>query len=183
MQHDFCALFIESYHHRHSFSIEAHYCSDMFAARSYRRREILLGMPGLHLHVFLVDTWHSSMLVPRLLSCLTTASIGYGLSMYCSQVILGSMAAGDGTFDKDSDFAATINDGAWSVPLSTILNNTGDVLYVVPAARSAFPAISPSPKPSHSEDAQPTYWRHVQALKSTQKDTKTCASHPSCRAS
>lgn len=53
------------------------------------------------------------------------------------QVILGSYAQGDGTFDKDSSFQATITDGVWSVPLSSILNNTGDVLYVVPAARSA----------------------------------------------
>ena len=57
------------------------------------------------------------------------------------QVILGSYAAGDGTFDKDGDFQATINDGMWSVPLSGILNNTGDVLYVVPAARSKFSCL------------------------------------------
>ena len=52
------------------------------------------------------------------------------------QVILGSQALGDGTFDRDTDFTAFLEDGSWSVPLSSILNSTGDVLYVVPAAKS-----------------------------------------------
>ena len=68
-------------------------------------------------------------------------SDGFSVVLRRFQVILGSMAAGDGTFDKDSDFSASLNDGVWSVPLSAILNNTGDVLYVVPAARSKLPIL------------------------------------------
>lgn len=68
-------------------------------------------------------------------------------------MILGSVAAGDGTFDKDSDFSASISDGAWSVPLSGILNNTGDVLYVVPAARSKHPSCPTDPTSSESKRA------------------------------
>ena len=55
-------------------------------------------------------------------------------------MILGSQALGDGTFDRDTDFTAFVEDGSWSVPLSSILNSTGDVLYVVPAAKSEYPA-------------------------------------------
>lgn len=56
--------------------------------------------------------------------------------MHVPQVILGSSPGTDGTFDKVTDFTATINDGAWSVSLATLTNNTGDIAYVVPAARS-----------------------------------------------
>ena len=58
------------------------------------------------------------------------------------QVILGSIPGSDGSFDKVNDFTASINNGAWSVPLSTLLNETGDVAYVVPAARST-PCLQP----------------------------------------
>ena len=57
-------------------------------------------------------------------------------------MILGSQALGDGTFDRDTDFTAFIEDGAWSVPLGSILNSTGDVLYIVPAAKSESSAAA-----------------------------------------
>lgn len=65
------------------------------------------------------------------------------------QVILGSQALGDGTFDRDTDFTAFVEDGSWSVPLSSILNSTGDVLYVVPAAKSeSYQALTGSTRKS-----------------------------------
>ncbi|KAK9786076.1 hypothetical protein WJX73_000605 [Symbiochloris irregularis] len=51
------------------------------------------------------------------------------------QVILGSIAAGDGSFDKDADFSATISDGVFSLSPSALTNASEDVLYVVPAAQ------------------------------------------------
>ena len=57
-------------------------------------------------------------------------------------MILGSQALGDGTFDRDTDFTAYLEDGSWSVPLASILNSTGEVLYVVPAAKSERPLRS-----------------------------------------
>ena len=46
------------------------------------------------------------------------------------------MPGSDGSFDKVDDFSASINNGQWSASLATLLNDTGDVAYVVPAARS-----------------------------------------------
>lgn len=63
-------------------------------------------------------------------------AVGYDGYLDQCQVILGSSPGTDGTFDKVTDFTATINDGAWSVSLATLTNNTGDIAYVVPAARS-----------------------------------------------
>ena len=57
------------------------------------------------------------------------------------QVILGTQPGSDGTFDKVSDFAGTVTDGAWSVDLDIVANSTGDVAYVVPAAKSEFHLI------------------------------------------
>ena len=58
------------------------------------------------------------------------------------QVILGSEPGSDGSFDKVNDYAGTINDGAWSVPLPTLVNTCGEVAYVVPAAKSESPALA-----------------------------------------
>ena len=52
------------------------------------------------------------------------------------QVVLGSAPGSDGAFDQVNDFSASINEGAWSVPLSTLINETSDVAYIVPAAKS-----------------------------------------------
>lgn len=57
------------------------------------------------------------------------------------QVVLGSAPGSDGAFDQVNDFSASINEGSWSVPLATLINETSDVAYIVPAARSKTQAV------------------------------------------
>ena len=62
------------------------------------------------------------------------------------QVIIGSYPHGDGTFDKANDFQSVVVDGAWSMGLGTLKLHSGQVAYVVPAAKGAHaPVNKPAP--------------------------------------
>ena len=58
------------------------------------------------------------------------------------QVIIGSYPHGDGTFDKANDFQSVVVDGAWSMGLGTLKLHSGQVAYVVPAAKGAHAPVS-----------------------------------------
>ena len=58
------------------------------------------------------------------------------------QVIIGSYPHGDGTFDKANDFQSVVVDGAWSMGLGTLKLHSGQVAYVVPAAKGAHVPVS-----------------------------------------